>query len=95
MPITMQSTIDKAGRVVIPKQMRKRAGLEPGTSITITYDYGRIEIEPTPVPFKLVKRGRLLVIVPEGPTRPGPVDPVEAARRERAEDILGVFLDGC
>ena len=34
----MRSTIDKAGRVVIPAAVRERAGLVPGTELNVTVD---------------------------------------------------------
>lgn len=34
----MRTTIDKAGRVVIPAVIRERAGLKPGTQLEITSD---------------------------------------------------------
>ncbi len=91
--ITMRTTIDKAGRVVIPKPFRKRAGLEPGMPLEIRYEDGRIEIEPEPVPVKLVRKGRWLVIVPQGKIPPMPEDVVAWARRERMEQIAGMMLD--
>lgn len=94
--ITMKSTIDKAGRVVIPKAMRERAGLEPGTPIEIRYDYGRIEVEAAPIPVKLVRKGGWLVAVPLEAVPPAPADIVEKTRqaieRDRLEAALGYFL---
>ena len=34
----MRTTIDKAGRVVIPAAMRERAGLSPGSELEVTED---------------------------------------------------------
>lgn len=34
----MKTTIDKAGRVVIPATVRRRAGLRPGTEIEVLVD---------------------------------------------------------
>lgn len=34
----MTTTIDKAGRVVIPAAVRERAGFEPGTSFDVLVD---------------------------------------------------------
>jgi AbrB family looped-hinge helix DNA binding protein len=34
----MRTTIDKAGRVVIPAALRERAGLSPGSELDITED---------------------------------------------------------
>ena len=42
----MKTTIDKAGRLVIPKEIREKAGLEPGMEVKIrcNLDEGQIEI---------------------------------------------------
>lgn len=41
----MRTTIDKAGRVVVPKKIRDAMGLTAGTPIDIIYEDGRIVIE--------------------------------------------------
>ena len=61
----MKTTIDPAGRLVIPKQIQQEAGLRPGMPLDVRWRAGRIEIEPAPLPVKLVRKGRLLVAVPE------------------------------
>lgn len=57
----MTITIDRAGRVVIPKEIRDAAGIEPGMPLTVTCRDGRIEIEPRRRPVRIIKRGRLQV----------------------------------
>ena len=59
-------TIDGAGRLVIPRDIREQAHLEPGVPLEIRFRDGRIEIEPAPVSVEIVKRGRLRVAVPSG-----------------------------
>lgn len=78
----MNTTIDSAGRLVIPKDIRREAGLRPGMSVEVRWRAGRIEIEPLPLPVKLVRRGKLLVAVPVG-AAPGVLaaDTVERTRR--------------
>jgi AbrB family looped-hinge helix DNA binding protein len=61
----MKSTIDSAGRVVIPKALRLRLGLRGGEAIEIRERDGRIEIEPAATPMALVDRGDGAVAVPE------------------------------
>lgn len=60
----MHTTIDAAGRVVIPKAIRDRLGLTGGGAIEVHERDGCIEIEPAPTPMKLVARKGGLVAVP-------------------------------
>ena len=57
----MKSTIDRAGRLVIPKAIREEAGLAPGIELEVEYKDGRVEIEPVRSEIKLVRKGSLLV----------------------------------
>ena len=66
----MKTTIDAAGRVVIPKALREQAGLEGGTEVEIELRDGRIEIEAVTVPMRVVKRGGRAVIEAEGDMPP-------------------------
>jgi AbrB family looped-hinge helix DNA binding protein len=60
----MRSTIDKAGRVVIPAAIRDRAGLTPGMTLEITVDDTGVRIERVAPGPKLVKIGKRLVARP-------------------------------
>lgn len=84
----MKTTIDTAGRMVIPKEIRREAGLQPGTPLEVRWREGRIEIEPAPLPVKLIRKGRLLVAVPQKTVRPLTAETVERTRgtlrRERS-----------
>ena len=60
----MRTTIDKAGRVVIPAAARERAGLAPGTELEITLDDTGVRLERVAPGPKLVKVGRRLVARP-------------------------------
>jgi AbrB family looped-hinge helix DNA binding protein len=76
----MRTTIDAAGRLVIPKGIREEAGLKPGMDLEIRWHDGRIEIEPASLPVKLVRKGRLLVAVPERDVEPLTEQIVEQTR---------------
>ena len=54
-------TIDRVGRLVIPKEIRDEAGIEPGMALEVRCREGRIEIEPRRRPIRIVKKGRLQV----------------------------------
>ena len=58
-PITI--SIDRVGRLVIPKEIRDEAGIEPGMALEVRCREGRIEIEPRRRPVRIVKKGRLQV----------------------------------
>jgi AbrB family looped-hinge helix DNA binding protein len=57
----MKTTIDRAGRVVIPKGVRDEAGLRPGTSVRIEYKDGKVEIEPVGKRVRWVRKGSFIV----------------------------------
>jgi len=60
----MKTTIDKAGRVVIPAALRDRAGLRPGTEIDVTFEETGLRLERIAPGPRLVKVGRRLVARP-------------------------------
>jgi AbrB family looped-hinge helix DNA binding protein len=78
----MITTIDAAGRLVIPGPVRREAALEPGVPLEVRWRDGIIEIEPQPIPVTLEKRGRLLVAKPKVKVRPLGAAAVERTRRE-------------
>jgi AbrB family looped-hinge helix DNA binding protein len=63
----MRTTIDKAGRVVIPAAIRERTGLSAGALIEITEDETGVRLERVAPGPKLVKIGRRLVARPSAP----------------------------
>jgi AbrB family looped-hinge helix DNA binding protein len=71
----MKTTIDKAGRVVIPAAIRAKVGLQPGAEIDVLVDEGSIRlVRAVPGP-KLVRIGKRLVARPTAdPKRLPPVD---------------------
>jgi AbrB family looped-hinge helix DNA binding protein len=77
----MKATIDRAGRLVIPREIRRQAGLEPGMTLDVRRTDGRIEIEPAPLDVTLVKKGRFLVAEAQGSVDPLTNDMVEETRR--------------
>ena len=60
----MRTTIDRAGRVVIPAPMRERAGLTAGAALEITEDELGLRLERVAAGPRLVKVGRRLVARP-------------------------------
>jgi len=66
----MRTTIDGAGRLVIPKALRDAAGLGPGTELEISERDGRIQLEAAPRPMRLVQRDGFLAAEIEGDDGP-------------------------
>ena len=62
---SMKSTIDAAGRIVVPKALRLALGLKPGQPLEISAGDGRLEIEIAATPMRLRKRGKGVVAVPD------------------------------
>ena len=61
----MLTTIDQAGRIVVPKVLRERAGLVPGVQLRVELDGVGIHIEVEPG-RGLEQKGRFLVIPSTG-----------------------------
>lgn len=76
----MKTTIDKAGRVVIPAAIRERAGLSPGAELEITEDEVGIRLERVAAGPRLIKIGKRLV-----------ARPTVAAERRPTVDIAGLI----
>lgn len=78
----MKTTIDKAGRVVIPAAVRERAGLTAGTELEITFEDSAIRLERVAPGPRLVRVGRRLVARPSAPAQARPAVDVAALIEE-------------
>ena len=61
----MKASVDAAGRIVIPKDLRERLGIRRGRALEIRERDGRIEIEPAATAMSLVRRPGGAVAVPK------------------------------
>ena len=64
----MRTTIDRAGRIVVPKAIRERLGLGGGAEVEVVERDGTIEITPSALAVVIEE-------TPEGPVAV-PVEPV-------------------
>jgi len=83
----MEVTIDNYGRIVIPKPLRERLGLDPGAALQLTVESadGGEALQLRLVgdrPTLIRKDG---VLIHTGTTSNKTLDPVESVRRARAE----------
>jgi len=60
----MRTTIDAAGRIVVPKPLRDELGVRPGQMLELEVRNGRLEIELSPVDMRLEPRRHGPVAVP-------------------------------
>lgn len=62
----MKTTIDAAGRIVIPKQLRDAVGLEPGAEVDVSLYGAGIQLIPGGRTARLVRKNGHLVATGEG-----------------------------
>ncbi len=62
----MITTIDRVGRLVIPKEIREEAGLLPGVPLEVILHDGRVEIAPAPRQVQIRERDGLRIAEPTG-----------------------------
>jgi AbrB family looped-hinge helix DNA binding protein len=85
----MRTTIDSAGRLVIPKEIRQQAGLVPGATVDVRFAADRVEIELVVPEAKLIEEGDLLVFHVDDPNVQMPWDIVDQVRDEIAREKWG------
>lgn len=85
----MKTTIDQAGRLVIPKDIRRESGIKPGMPLEVRWEKGAIAITPAPLPVKLERKGRLLVAVPTEGAQRLSADTVERTRKALRKERSG------
>jgi len=83
----MTGTIDRAGRIVIPKPIREAAGFKPGSPLRIEYRDGRVEIERKSPKVKLIRKGTVLVASVAGAPKMSVEETNEWIRKSRDREI--------
>ncbi len=84
---SMASTIsvDRAGRVVVPKPLRQRLGLVGGGKVRVWEEGGRLVMEPVPDETVLVEDGGLLLC---GGRLEGDMVSIDDLRGERIDELV-------
>jgi|SRR5215218_3366787 len=89
----MRTTIDKAGRIVVPKPMRAALGLADGGEVVVELDDGRLVISPAPVSKRVEIRDGWPTIVADSsiPTLTGEIirATLDDIRGQRMAQALG------
>lgn len=90
MIFTIKTTIDRAGRLVVPKAIRDQAGLKPGILLDVSLRGAVLEITPSPQPVKITKHKSIAVAQRVAPVKNTPLtqetvsETIEAMRNRRA-----------
>lgn len=82
----MESSLDRFGRIVIPKEIRDELGLKAGTVFRIENDANSIYLKPVKSESPLVMKGKVLVHTgkPIGSLE----DQIQKQREERMQRII-------
>lgn len=80
--------IDKAGRIVLPKEIRDRIGVQAGEEFEVIEESDRIILKPVVQEPRLVNKKGILVVVPEKGTEKSVPDFVRERREERIRKFL-------
>ena len=80
-------TLDKFGRIVIPKAIRRRLGLDAGTELSLEAENGTIVLRPVARRPPLVVRDDILVSTASLDEEARPFDVVEHIRDHRRDRL--------
>jgi AbrB family looped-hinge helix DNA binding protein len=83
-------TVDKAGRIVLPKPVRDTLQLQAGDSLELEISGEEITLRPVRAKMRLHREDGMWVFTTDEPLPENLVeDTMEAVRRERDSQILG------
>lgn len=85
----MTLTIDKAGRVILPKPIRDKLGLRGGSELEMEETALGILLKPASSKPSLVRKGRFLVHTGQLPRGYDLTEAIDEDREERARRIWG------
>jgi bifunctional DNA-binding transcriptional regulator/antitoxin component of YhaV-PrlF toxin-antitoxin module len=57
--MTTTIKLDAANRIVLPRDVRRAAGVPPGQKLKVSATPGRIILEVEPNPGRIIRRGKL------------------------------------
>ena len=87
----MTLTVDKAGRVILPKPLRDRLGLRPGAALEVEDTAEGVTLKPVRQRPTLVKGKKgLWVYTGEVPANLDIVRAIDDAREERIRNLAGL-----
>jgi AbrB family looped-hinge helix DNA binding protein len=88
--VNARISIDQAGRLVLPKQVRDQLQIEPGESLELETCEDHIVLRPARQKSSAYKKKGIWVFRAAGPLKGSVVDEtIRKVRRERERQILG------
>lgn len=87
----MTLTLDKMGRLVVPKSLRDRFALKPGDELEVTVDAGGIRLSPVSTPSPLSEEHGILICSSEIPPSAWDLGAfIDGQRNQRSMEIGGL-----
>jgi AbrB family looped-hinge helix DNA binding protein len=86
--MTTKLTLDKAGRVMIPKHLRQELRLGPGDTLQLDSEGEQIILRPLR-PKALVKKERGVWVYQGEPTGASVTDVIDRDREKRLRELMG------
>ncbi len=86
--MSIKTTIDKAGRIIVPKRLREKMRLHPGDDLLIEADGDHLTLKPVRQEAPLKKEFGIWVYQGEVPDTPI-VEWLDEQREKRARELLG------
>ena len=88
--MVMTLRIDKAGRIVLPKPVRERLGLKPGSALGLEELAEGVFLRPLHQRASLVEKAGLVMHMGQAPSGFDWARLVEDHREERLQDVAGL-----
>lgn len=86
--MTATVTIDKAGRLVVPKPMRDALHLKPGAVLEIHQAGDEITLRPPQISPQLVRKQGMWVLQSSEPLNVSAVDLIAQDREDRVQTLI-------
>jgi len=80
------TTVDSKGRIVLPKEVRERLNITPGTEVNIREKDGKAVVEPEDDPERIIERmNKLVGGIPD--REPTPYEELDPQARDHVDII--------
>ena len=87
----MTLTLDKMSRIVVPKGLRERVGLHPGSELEISLEGDGIKLRPVQPVSAIIEESGVMVCSSEVPVSVWDIPSfIEQQRNQRSSEIGGI-----